>query len=317
MGRFRVVVTDHGFPNLEPERAVLGAECELVEARCASADEVRAATAEADAVLVQFAPVSDEAIAAMKRCRIIVRYGIGTDNVDLDAARARGIPVCNVPDYCIDEVADHALALALALARQLPQVDRRTREGAWKLAPVQPMPAFRTMTFATAGFGRIARAVLERARPFGFSLAAYDPYVPSEAFAGSGVQRLPLDVLFAEADILSLHLPLTPDTRHFVDAARLEQMRPHATLVNTSRGPIVDSLALAQALEERQIGGAGLDVFETEPLPADHPLRTSPNTLLTSHLAWFSDRSLPRLQRLAAEEVKRGLVGEGLRNRVN
>jgi D-3-phosphoglycerate dehydrogenase / 2-oxoglutarate reductase len=215
-------------------------------------------------------------------------------------------------------VADHTLALALALGRQLPAIDRRTREGVWKLAPATvPLPAFREMTFATAGFGRIARAVLARARPFGFRLAAYDPYVSDGVLAGAGVERLALDALFAEADILSLHLPLTPETRHFVDAERLARMKAHAVLVNTSRGPLVDTVALAGALERRTIGYAGLDVFEAEPLPDDHPIRRSPYALLTSHTAWYSEASLPRLQRLAAEEALRGLRGEPLHNQVN
>ncbi len=173
------------------------------------------------------------------------------------------------------------------------------------------------MTFATAGFGRIARAVLERARPFGFRLAAYDPYVSDAALADAGVERLDQDALFAEADILSLHLPLTPETRHVVSAARMQQMKPHAVLVNTSRGPLVDTEALATALDARTIGYAGLDVFEAEPLPPNHPLRDSPYALLTSHTAWYSEASLPRLQRMAAEEARRALDGHPLHNQVN
>jgi D-3-phosphoglycerate dehydrogenase len=316
MSRPRVVITDHGFANVDPEREVL-AGYDLVVAQCRTPEEVIAATAGADAVLAQWAPVNADVIAALDRCRVIVRYGIGVDNVDLAAARARGIPVCNLPDYCVDEVADHSMALALALGRQLPAVERRTREGVWKLAPATvPMLAFREMSFATAGFGRIARAVLDRARPFGFRLATYDPYVPDAVLEDAGVRRLSLDALFAEADVLSLHLPLTAQTRHFVGAGELARMRPHAVLVNTSRGPLVDTVALAAALEARAIAYAGLDVFEAEPLPEDHPLRASPYALLTSHVAWYSEASLPKLQRLAAEEVARALRGEPLKNPV-
>ena len=318
MARPRVVITDHGFPNVEPERAVLDAAgADLVVAQCKTPEEVIAATAGADAVLAQWAPVNADVIAALDACKVVVRYGIGVDNVDLAAAKARGIPVCNLPDYCIDEVADHTLALALALGRQLPAIDRRTRAGTWALAPAtKPLPAFREMTFALAGFGRIARAVAERARPFGFRLAAYDPYAPDSVLEAAGVDRLDQDALFAEADVLSLHLPLTPETRHFVDADALAAMRPHAVLVNTSRGPLVDTVALADALDRRAIGYAGLDVFETEPLPADHPLRESPYALLTSHTAWYSEASLPKLQKMAAEEVVRGLTGQPLKNPV-
>jgi D-3-phosphoglycerate dehydrogenase len=237
--------------------------------------------------------------------------------VDLDAARAAGIPVCNVPDYCVDEVADHALALALSLARQLPQIDARTRKGVWTMKPVTPMPAFRDMLFATAGFGRIARAALDRARPFGFRLGAYDPFVPEAMMHEAGVQPLSVDRLFAEADVLSLHMPLTAETNHFVSSERLEQMKRSAILINTSRGALVDTRALAAALTDDTIGYAGIDVFESEPLPEDHPIRSCENALLTSHVAWYSERSVPQLQRLAAEEVVRRLRGEPLKNQVN
>ena len=179
------------------------------------------------------------------------------------------------------------------------------------------MPAFKDMTFATAGFGRIARAVLERARGFGFHLAAYDPYVTAEAFEAAGVTSLSLDELFVQADILSLHLPLLDSTRHIANGARLATMKRHAVIVNTARGPLIDTGALARALQDGRIGGAGLDVFEDEPLAGDHPLLACRNALLTSHIAWYSEASAPRLQRMAAEEIVRGLRGEPLRSHVN
>ena len=313
-----VVVTDHGFADLAEERRVLEpAGCTLAEARCRTAEEVAVAARDADALLVQWAPVTAGVIATLDRVKVVVRYGIGVDNVALDAARRAGIPDCNVPDYCVDEVADHTLALALALGRQLAGIDRRTRDGVWKLAPVTPMPAFREMRFVTVGFGRIARAVLSRARPFGFRLGAYDPYVPEDTIGAGGVEPVPGDRLFEEADVLSLHLPLTPETRHFVGAAELGRMKPASILVNTSRGLLVDTGALARALQAGVLAGAGLDVFETEPLPVDHPLRRCETALLTSHVAWYSEQSVPRLQRMAAEEVLRALRGEPLRNQVN
>lgn len=161
----KTVITDHGFSSIETERRLLNeAGCELVVAQCKTPDDVITAASDADALLVQWAPITAEVLNALQRCKVLVRYGIGVDNVDLEAAKARGIAVCNVPDYCIDEVADHAVSLALSLARQLPQINRRVRGGTWKITPDQPMPAFRDMTFATAGFGRIAREVLARAR---------------------------------------------------------------------------------------------------------------------------------------------------------
>jgi D-3-phosphoglycerate dehydrogenase len=315
--RFKVVVTDHGFPNLDQEHKVLDPECELISASCKTAEDVARVAADADALLVQWAPITEAVIGKLTRCKIIIRYGIGVDNVDLRAAKSRGIPVCNVPDYCIGEVADHTVALALALARQLPMIDRRVREGVWKIVPDKPMPAFREMIFATAGFGRIAQAVLERAAVFGFQRAACDPYIAEEFFKQRGVTRLSPDELFARADMLSLHSPLTPETKHFINDDRLRRMKPTAIVINTARGGLIDTSALARALQSGVIAGAGLDVFESEPLPADHPLRQCNNALLTSHVAWFSQSSVPKLQQLAAREALRGLKGEALQNQVN
>jgi len=313
---FTAVITDHGFPNVDAEARIITAAGGTVSvAQCRSAGEVASVAASADALLVQWAPIDAVAMQALRRCRVIVRYGIGTDNLDLTAARERGIPVCNVPDYGIDEVADHAVSMALALGRQLPQTDARTRAGTWSMLPIQPMPAYRHMTFAVAGLGRIGRAVLTRARGFGFRLAAYDPHLPHAAFA-SDVSRLDREQLFRQADILSLHLPLTPESRHLVDARSLALMKPTAHLINTARGALVDTPALAAALRDGTIASAGLDVYEQEPLPMDHPLRQCANLLLTSHMAWYSEASGPTLQRLAAEELVRGVTGQPLRNRI-
>lgn len=318
MSILRAVITDHGFPNVAQEKRILAeAGCELTVAQCKTEEQVIAAAADADALLVQWSPITATVIAGLARCKIIVRYGIGVDNVDLAAAKTRGIPVCNVPDYCLDEVADHTVALALALARQLPMIDQRVRRGTWKIVPDKPMPAFRQSVFATVGFGRIARAVLQRAKAFGFQLAACDPHVPQAAFLANGVTPLSLEELFPQADVLSLHSPFNMETKHLVNATRLRQMKPGAIVINTARGGLVDTLALAQALQSGTIAAAGLDVFETEPLPNDHPLRQCGNALLTSHVAWFSESSVPKLQQLAALEVVRGLRDEPLQNQVN
>jgi D-3-phosphoglycerate dehydrogenase len=311
----KIVITDSGFKDIIPETAIIeGAGFELISAQCKTAEDVIAVAADADGIIVQWAPISAEVIHNLSRCKVIVRYGIGVDNVDIAVAKQKGIPVCNVPDYCLDEVADHTVALALAQARQLFQIDKRIRAGVWKIHPDNLMPSFGEMMFATAGYGRIARAVLDRARAFGFTLAAYDPF---EAPPGDKVASLSLDELFRQADILSLHTPLSPETKHFINADRLAQMKPTAIVINTARGGLIDTMALAQALQEGTIAAAGLDVFESEPLEADHPLRKCPNALLTSHVAWFSEKSVPRLQRLAAEEAVRALRGEPLKNQVN
>lgn len=318
MSKLRVLVTDHGFPNLRHEEtAITAAGAELVVAQCKTAEDVIAAAKDMDALLVQWAPINAAVIATLSRCKVIVRYGIGVDNVDLVAAKAKGIAVCNVPDYGIREVAEHAVSLVLALVRQLPQIDQRLRSGTWKIMPDRPMLALHASTFATAGFGRIARTAHEMMAGFGCKRIAYDPYVSADAMKAAGVEKVEMDALFARADVLSLHLPATAETKHMVNATRLSQMKKTAIVVNTARGPLVDTVALAAALKAGTIGGAGLDVFEKEPIEKDHALFGAPNALLTSHVAWFSESSIPKLQQLAGEEIARGLRGEPLKNQVN
>ena len=318
MPKLCILATDNGFPELRIwETAFAAAGVDLAVAQCKTPEEVIVAGRDADALLVQWSPITAVVIAALTRCKIIIRCGIGVDNVDLVAAKAKGIPVCNVPDYGVREVAEHALAFALALTRQLPQIDQRMRSGTWKIIPDRPMLALHASTFATAGFGRIARTAHEMMRSFGCMRIAYDPYVNASVMAEAGVEKVEIDQLFARADILSLHLPITPETKHFVSAARLAQMKKTAIVVNTARGPLVDTMALAAALTAGTIAGAGLDVYEKEPIEKDHPLFKCPNALLTSHVAWYSESSIPRLQQLAAEEVLRGLRGEPLKNQVN
>ena len=318
MPNHRVLYTDHGFSSITSEQQIIeAAGAELIVAQCKTSEELLPFAREADALLVQWAPITAEVIRELQQCKVIVRLGIGVDNVDVQSATQRGIPVCNVPDYCIDEVADHTVAFALTLARQIPFVDRRVRENHWRITPPAQMPAFKDMNFATVGFGRIARAVHRRMQGFGCTCIAHDPLVPPEVFVSAQVKTLPLDELFATVDILSLHCPLTLDTHHLVNATRLKQMKPTAIVINTARGGLVDSVALAQALTNGQIASAGLDVFEQEPLPTDHPLRSCPNAIFTSHMAWYSERSVPELQRRAAEEVARALRGEPLRSQVN
>jgi len=311
----KVLITDYGFPNLDPEMDVFTqAGIDVVTAQCKTEDDVIAAAVGCDALLVQWAPVREKVAQSLPDCRLVVRYGIGVDNLDIPALKAHGKAVAYVPDYCVDEVADHALAVALSLARQLPQTHARTISGTWKITPPAPMPAFRKMIFATMGYGRIARAILDRARAFGFNLAAHDPFVDAETMQHNGVQSLTFGELFQKSDILSLHAPLTPDTRHLVNSDRLGTMKSTAIVINTARGPLIDTVALAQALKDGLIAGAGIDVYEKEPLDDDHPLRTAPNTILTSHTAWYSEESVPELQRSGALEVARGLTGQPLRN---
>lgn len=313
----KIVITDHGFANIDPERLVLEKSgFEIVDAQCKTEAELLDATKDAFAIIVQWAPITEKIIRNLENCKLIVRYGIGIDNLDLSAAKEKQIPVCNVPDYCIDEVADHTMSLALTLHRQLQATDQRVRDGVWKIIPPGNVSASRDSLFTTLGFGRIARAVLKRAAAFNFRLASYDPFVSEAEMLRWGVQKLSFEEAISGADILSLHLPLNETTSHIIKMETLKQMKGNAILVNTSRGGLINTVELAQALHENEIGAAGIDVFEQEPLQNDHPILLAPNMLITSHTAWYSKRSIPLLQQYAAEEVLRVINGEPLKNRI-
>jgi D-3-phosphoglycerate dehydrogenase len=309
-GRRRVAVTDFGFPDLRPEEEILaGIGASVVSAQCRTEEEVAALCADADAVLTQWAPVTAAVIDRMEKCRVIVRYGIGVDNVDLDAARARGVPVVNVPDYAIEEVADHTLALLLAAVRKIPQVVSRVRHGEWQIAPCRPIIGLQGKRLGVAGFGNIARAVAKRAQAFGMDVIGYDPFVAEEAFRERGVGKVDWETLLAECDLLSVHLPLNTATRRLLGDEAFSRMKPGSYLVNTSRGGVVDSAALERAVREGRLAGAALDVLEEEPIAPDSPLLKLEQILVTSHCAWYSESSLVRLQQYAALEVKRVLEG--------
>ena len=313
-----IAITDCGFPSAcEEERVAANAGVELQIFQCKTPEEVIAHARHADALINQHVYLTREVIQNLDRCTAIVRYGIGVDNIDMEAATEAGISVCNVPDYGVGEVAEHALAMALALTRQLPQTEKRFRSGEWSYQTPEPIRAVEDMTFATAGFGRIAQSLHKKISGLDFHPIAYDPFLGPEVFQQTGVESVGLDELFDRADILSLHLPLTEETRHFVDEHRLRQMHSTSIIVNTARGRLVDTVALAQALGSGEIAAAGIDVFEDEPPPTDHPIFRAPNTILTSHNAWYSESSMIRLQRMAAEEAVRAVRGEPLRNCLN
>ena len=316
-GRPRVVITDTVFASTEPEQAVLGDLADLELAPAGDEQTLRQVAAEADALLNCYARLSPELLRSLRRCRVIARYGIGVDTVPLDVASEVGIMVTNVPDYCIDEVSDHALALLLNLARGIGRATLSTRAGAWDIGVVQPLYRLRGRTLAILGFGRIGRALAAKARPLGLRLIAVDAYVPAEQVRAEGVEPVDLRSALEQADLVSVHVPLTDETRHLIDAERLSWMKPTAVLVNTSRGGVVDTAALTDALRAGRLAGAGLDVLEPEPPPADLALRQMPNVLLTPHIAFYSEEAQRELQRRAAEEVARVLRGEQPRSLVN
>lgn len=314
-----VVVTDHNFASLEGERSVaaaLNAHFRVFQATTeeAAMDAVQGA----DVVLVNFAPMTAKVLDAMPKGSVVIRYGIGYDNVDLEAANRRGISVCNVPDYGADTVADHTLSLILALVRKIVQFNAALGSGKWASPPsLAPIRASTDTTIGLIGLGRIGHGVIARLMPFGFPVLAFDPFINPSIAASKGVELVDLDSLFRRAHLISLHAPATPDTYKVVNTDNLKKMQRGSFVVNTARGTLVDQDAVLAALESGQLAGAALDVFDPEPLPVDHGLRRHPNAILTPHAAFYSEASLAALQRLAAEEVYRAGRGEPLRCRVN
>jgi D-3-phosphoglycerate dehydrogenase / 2-oxoglutarate reductase len=307
----KVLVTDHVFSDLDAERAALGEiGCELV---VAPDDDIPTHAEGVDGMLVCFAQIDRAVIDAASGCKVIARYGIGTDNVDVEAATRAGIQVTNVPDYCLDEVADHAMALLLASARGVVAAARGVREGEWTV-PQEGIHRLAGRRLALVGVGRIGRRVADRARAFGYDVVGYDPFVddwsgitPADSVEGA----------VSGADAVSLHAPLTDETRHVVDDALIDAMERRPVLVNTSRGALVDLEAATRALEDGRLSGVALDVTDPEPLPADHPLRTHPRAIVTPHMSFYSAEAQADLQRRAVDEVVRALTGEPPRSPVN
>lgn len=314
-----VAVTDFTFPSLEVEEAILrptGAA--LIHGQCKTVAALIPLVSQADVVLTQFAPVKAEAIAAMTRVRVIVRYGIGVDNVDLDAARSQGIPVCNVPDYCIDEVADHTLAFILAATRQVLPNCLHVRAGNWGLAvPLTEMRTLREQTVGIVGFGRIGREVAARLAPFKCRRLAFDPAVAASAIQAAGCEAVSLDDLLTQADIVTLHCPSTPQTRRLLNVTTLARLRRGAIVINLARGDLIETAALSAALESGQVAAAALDVCDPEPIPADSPLRTFPNVITAAHVASASPTAVRRLRETVARIAVAALRGEPLPNVVN
>ena len=314
-----VAITDYNFPSLEIEGAILqenGAEIRAGNDKQIAA--LQALVADADAVITQFAPVNAEVIGAMQRARVIVRYGIGVDNVDLEAARAKGIPVCNVPDYCIDEVADHTLAFILAATRQVVPNTLLIREGKWGLAtPLDGMRALRDQTVGLIGFGRIGREVAARLAPFKCRRLVFDAFVPPEVIASAGCEAASVDNLLAMSDIVTLHCPSTPQTRRILNSESLSRMKPGAIVINLARGDLIETSALVAALQSGQISSAAIDVCDPEPIPADSPLRSLPNVIAAAHIASASPKAVRKLRETAAHIAAMALRGEQLPNIVN
>ncbi len=316
----KVAFTDYTFSNLDIERGILEPlGCQVVsQQKYTDQESLIHLTEDADYVVTQFAPLSAAVIAAMTKCQIIVRYGIGVDNVDLGAAQLKNIPVCNIPDYCVDEVADHTLALILALTRRVVNNWDIVKTGQWKLAvPVENMRTLSDMTVGLVAFGKIAQQVAARLKEFKCKILISDPYVKRSLIERTGLTNVPLDELYAQCDLIALHCPSNAETKHMIQKHSIGKMKPGVMLVNTARGSLVKVDDLIEALESRHISAVALDVIDPEPIKADSPLLKMDNVIITSHIASVSPESIRTLRTSAAGLITKRIHGEKLPNVVN
>ncbi|WP_335871232.1 C-terminal binding protein [Bacillus sp. 2205SS5-2] len=306
----KVVILNADYPHYEIEKDVLSPfSMNLCEIQVSTnADELMKAVQDADAVLVRQAVLNKKVIEAMRRCKIIVRYGVGVDNIDLIAAKRKRIYVANVPDYGSEEVADHALALMLSVARRTVTRDRDVKNGRWNIGAREPIHSFNGKTLGIIGYGQIGRIFHRKVSGLGFSkVLVYDPYLMD---TNTNVIKVELETLCRQADFISIHSPLTGKNHRLMDGDMISLMKPTSILVNTSRGGLIDEEALVEALETDQIFGAGLDVFETEPPDYSSPLFHMRNVVVSDHTGWYSEESLQKLQKKAAQEIARVFSGK-------
>jgi D-3-phosphoglycerate dehydrogenase len=311
MPRPLIAVTDSPFPSLDPAKAALGRlDPELRMAASASADDILAVARNADAMLVTYAKLPGELLRALTRCKVIGRFGLGVDNIDIKAAVELGITVTYVPDYCMHEVSDHAMALVLALARKIPLSNNLVQAGRWEMSALVPIHRLCGRVLGLVGFGNIPRALTPKATAFGLRVVAHDPFVSRVALAAAGVEGVSFERLLEISDFVSIHAPLVPATRGLFNADVLRKMKKGALLINTARGPLVDEAALIAALDTGHLGGAALDVVAVEPLPRVSKLVGRDNVILTPHTAFYSVEALDELQTKCAADVARVLCGE-------
>jgi len=294
---------------LESRQAFESLGCRLQHVVCTTEAELVAACRDSFGIISSGEPFTAAVLGQLRQCRVLSRHGIGTDTIDLAAATAAGILVANVPDAGVDEVSDHALALLLSLARKIPLLQQTIGCGQWSLDRAAPMFRLRGRRLGLVGFGRIARLLAEKAAPLGLERVAFDPYADPDEAVRRGVRLVPFEELCATSDFLSLHAPLTPQTRHMLDAVALARMKPTAVVINTARGALIDQQALVDALQSGRIAGCALDVFEQEPLPGDHPLRTMPQAVLTPHAAYYSEEAMAELRHKVVRNVLDVLEG--------
>lgn len=309
--KFKVVITDAEYESFEIEKEELNKiGAEVVVGQCKTEDEIIKIAKDADGLLVQYASITRRVIESLQKCEVIARYGIGVDSIDVEAATEHGICIVNVPIYCIDEVSNHTIALALACVRKVVMLNNAVKKGIWDFKISKPIFRLRNMKLGLVGFGNIARMVSHKAQAFGLSVLAYDPYISSSDMTQNNVKKVNFEDLLAEADIISLHLPLTKTTKYMFTEKEFKLMKNTAFIINTSRGPLIKEEDLYKALNEKWIAGAALDVTEKEPIDSNNNLLKLDNIIITPHVSFYSDESLKDLQRNAAKGVAQVLKGE-------
>ena len=318
MALAKVVLTDYVWESLAVEKKILAGLGELVPLQTKKPEEFLGEALNCDALLNTYAgPITAADMAKMPKCKIIARYGIGVDTIDLDAATAAGIIVTNNPTYCIEEVAEHTMALLLSAARKITFYDRQVRAGNWAVPPGKPIQRLSGSTIGLIGFGNIARQVAVRAAAFGMHVLYADPFVVEGQYKDVPGKKMELMDLLKQSDFVSVHPPLTPQTRKSINDEAFDAMKPNAVIINCARGPVIDTEALVRALDAKKIAGAALDTTDPEPLPNPHPLRNRENVIINPHAAWYSEQAMVGLQAGAPGEVRRVLSGEWPINVVN
>lgn len=312
-----VIVADCDHPSIEIEQTVLADICqEIPWLKCRTEDEIIAQCSEGEGILIMYAPMTRRVMQHLKRCKIIARYGVGVDTVDLQAASDLGIIVSNVPDYGTQEVSDHALAMMLCLTRKIAQANSLVKRGQWDYHLIQPVHRHQVQTIGIIGIGRIGAAMAHKTHALGMKVIAHDPNVSRDKVSDY-ITLVSLEELLQQSDVVSVHCPLSATTRNLLDEKMLRLMKPSAYLINTARGSIVDEVALEKMLGEKKIAGAAMDVLSVEPGAPGHPLFKYENFMCTPHVAWYSEESAKELKRKAAEEVRRVLSGQTPSYQVN
>lgn len=310
MSKFKVVITDYEFSTLDPEEKVLSAvDCEFIKTQSSTEEEVIAAAKDADALINQYAPISRKVIESLPNLKVVARYGVGVNTIDVDAATERGVVVSNVTDYCMDEVSDHAFSLIMACSRKVVLLNNEVKAGNWDYKVSTPIYRLRGRVLGLVGFGRIPKTLANKAQAFGIKVMAYDPFVSEEVAENAGVQLVDLNTLCEQSDFVSLHVPLMKETYHMISDEQFKLMKKETFIINTARGLVINEKALIRALEAGEIAGAALDVTEEEPIQKNNPLLKMDQVIINPHTAWYSEEAQLELKIKTAQNVTDVLSG--------